>query len=186
MKQTIYGVLLYVFLILPPVAKLLESIMIMHMHMQMPLIIVAGFLMARFFQTRFPGFFEKWNQNGVPGIILFIMVSSYWMVIPRAMDEAIAIPWVEHFKFFSLAFLAGVPLRDSWKKLSSGGKNIVYVFFTVFFLLTGWLYISYESQLCNSYPIVEQKTLGWGSLTVAACLLIYLIQQVFFDQSEFE
>jgi hypothetical protein len=72
MKQYTYGLLLFVILMLPPIANLLESIMIIHMHMQMPLIVFSGFLMVRFFQVRFPDFFEKWNHNGVPGITLFI------------------------------------------------------------------------------------------------------------------
>ena len=94
MKQSIYGFVLFVFLILPPVANLLESIMIIHMHMQMPLLVIAGFLMAKFFQTRFPHFFEKWNHNGVPGIILFVIIWVYWM-IPRTMDEALTVQSVE-------------------------------------------------------------------------------------------
>ena len=58
------------------------------MHMQMPILVIAGFFMARFFQIRFPGFFEKWNRNGVPGIRLFSIIMVYWM-IPRTMDEAL-------------------------------------------------------------------------------------------------
>ena len=50
MKQSFYGLLLFIFLVLPPVANLMESIMIIHMHMQMPMLVFAGFLMARFFK----------------------------------------------------------------------------------------------------------------------------------------
>ncbi|SEQ42464.1 hypothetical protein SAMN05216232_2366 [Virgibacillus subterraneus] len=185
MKQAIYGLMLYVFLILPPVANLLESIMIVHMHMQMPLLVISGFLMARFFQMKFPGFFEKWNGNGVPGILLFIVIWSYWM-IPRSMDEAVTIQMVEVFKFISLPFLAGIPLRDSWIKLGKIGRNITYVFFVIMFGLMAWLYIGADSQICNNYLEVEQKTLGWGSLAFAAFLLIYVLQLLFIDQSEFE
>lgn len=63
MKQSGYGFLLLLILSLPPVANLLESIMITHMHMQMPMLVFAGFLMAKFFQTKFPSFFEKWNEG---------------------------------------------------------------------------------------------------------------------------
>ncbi|WP_226034806.1 hypothetical protein [Aquibacillus saliphilus] len=185
MKLAKYGLVLYLFLALPPVANLLESIMIVHMHMQMPLLIASGFLMGRFFQLKFPRFFEKWNSNGVPGIILFIIVWSYWM-IPRAMDEAITIQAVEIFKFISLPLLAGVPLRDSWKKLASVGKDITFVYFILMFLIMGWIYIGSESQVCNNYLLVEQKTVGFGSLAIAACIIIYLLQLIFIDQSEFD
>lgn len=185
MTQFKYGLLLYIFLILPPVANLLESIMIIHMHMQMPLLVIAGFLMARFFQIRFPHFFEKWNSNGVPGIILFVIISIYW-TIPRTMDEALTIQSVELFKFISLPFLAGIPLRDSWKKLVKIGKNIIFISFTIIFFGMGWLYIWSPVQLCNNYLLIEQITLGWGFLTMAICMAIYLLYIVFIDNSEYE
>lgn len=185
MKQAVYGLLLFVFLALPPVASFLESIMIVHMHMQMPLLVISGFLMARFFQLKFPRFFERWNHNGVPGILLFMIIWSYWM-IPRSMDEAITVQAVEVFKFVSLPFLAGVPLRDSWKKLGAIGRNVIYAFLIVLFGLMAWLYIGADSQLCNNYLMVEQKTLGWGSLAMGAFLLMYVVQLIFVDQSEYE
>ena len=185
MKQALYGLFLYIFLILPPVAALLESIMMVHMHMQMPLLIIAGFLMAPFFQIRFPRFFEKWNNNGIPGITLLVIIWTYWL-IPRAMDEALSLPSVELFKFISLPFLAGVPLRDSWKKLTPFGKNIIYVYFILTFLLTAWLYIGSNGQICNNYLVTDQKILGWSSLVMAVCLIIYLLQLIFIDQSEYQ
>lgn len=185
MKQTLYGLLLYVFLLLPTVAALLESIMIMHMHMQMSLLAVSGFLMARFFQLRFPAFFAKWNRNGVPGIMLFVIIWIYWM-IPRTMDEALTMKSVEWFKFISLPFLAGVPLSDSWKKLAPVGKKLVYFIIAVSYLISGWIYATSQAQLCNNYMIVEQKELGWGSMAIAVCLFIYLLQLMFTDQSEYQ
>ncbi|WP_240376977.1 hypothetical protein [Bacillus piscicola] len=184
MKQAVYGLLLYLFLLLPPVADLLESIMIVHMHMQMPLLVAAGFLMGRFLQNKFPLFFEKWNHNGVPGIVLFVIIWSYWM-IPRAMDEALTFQTVEWFKFFSLPFLAGVSLRDSWKKLTNAGKNSVLIYAAAMLLFMAFLYIGADEQICNNYLEIEQQTLGWGSLAIGVCIVIYLLQLLFIDQSEF-
>lgn len=178
MKQFIYGLILFVVLILPPVAHLLESIMIIHMHMQMPLLVLAGFLMARSLQSRFPLFFERWNRHGIPGIVLFVIISIFWM-IPRTMDEALTVPAMEMFKFISLPFLAGVPLRDSWKKLTSQGKHLIIASFTLLFFAAGWLYIQAPVQLCNNYLLIDQITLGWGFLTTALCMLIYLIYSFF-------
>ncbi|MCF3944352.1 hypothetical protein [Oceanobacillus alkalisoli] len=70
MRQPIYGLALFIFLILPPVVTLAESIMAIHMHMQMPFFLIAGVLMTPFFQKKFPHFFEKWNGNGIPGILI--------------------------------------------------------------------------------------------------------------------
>ena len=185
MKQAKYGLVLFVFLALPPVANLLESIMIIHMHMQMPLLIIAGFLMAKFFLMRFPQLFEKWNQNGVQGILLFLIILFYWM-LPRTMDEALTLNSVEVFKFISLPFLAGVPLRDSWRKLSTFKRNILLVVITIMSFGLGLLYVKSPVQLCNNYLLIEQITLGWGFLTMAICLVIYLLYISFTDQSAYE
>lgn len=185
MKQAFYGLLLFIFLALPPVAAIMESVMIVHMHMQMTLLGVSGLLMARFFQIKFPGFFRKWNSNGLPGILLFVCIWSFWM-IPRSMDEALTIQLVEIFKFISLPFLAGVALRDSWTKIGSFGQKIVFVFFIVMFSIMAWIYIGADSQICNNYLQVEQQTVGWGSLFFGAFLLIYVLQLIFIDQSQYE
>ncbi|MBS4209417.1 hypothetical protein [Bacillus sp. FJAT-50079] len=185
MRQSFYGLLLYLFLITPPVAHVMESIMIVHMHMQMPLLIIAGFLMGKFFQNKFPRFIEKWNGNGVPGILLFIIIFVYWM-IPRTMDEALTVWTVELFKFISLPFLAGVPFRDSWRKLELTGKSIIFVSFTAMFIGLGWLYIRSPVQLCNNYLLIEQITLGWGFLLTAICMIVYMIYMTFMDHTKYE
>ncbi|WP_405098884.1 hypothetical protein [Oceanobacillus sp. FSL H7-0719] len=178
MRQPVYGLALFIFLILPPVVTLAESIMAIHMHMQMPLFMISGMLMAPFFQKRFPKFFDKWNSNGIPGILLFMVIVIYWM-IPRTMDEALTITAVEIFKFVSLPFLAGVPLRDSWKKIGIGVQNTVFIILSVTFGLLAWLYIASPTQLCNNYLIVEQKTLGWGFVFLSACIFFYFVQTLF-------
>lgn len=185
MKQFIYGLLLLLILSLPPVANLMESVMIIHMHMQMPLLIFTGFLMARFFQLRYSHFFEKWNHNGTPGILLFSIVVIYW-TLPRSMDEALTIQSMEVFKFISLPLLAGIPLRDSWKKLNPIWKNIIFDFFIIVFFGMGWLYIDSPVQLCNNYLIIEQITLGWGFITTAICMVIYLVYIAFVDPTQYE
>ncbi|MFD2208461.1 hypothetical protein ACFSMW_01940 [Virgibacillus halophilus] len=185
MEQVKYGIILFMLLTIPPVVHLMESIMIIHMHMQMPMIVVAGFLMAPFFQKKFPHFFSKWNQSGIPGILLFSIIMLYWM-LPITMDEALTELGMEVFKFFSLAFLAGVPLRDSWKKMTDMAKNVLLSVFLAVFSLMGLLYLFAPVQLCNNYLRIEQITLGWGFVATALCLLIYLLQLYFIDPSEYE
>lgn len=185
MNQFLFGLVLLIGLMLPPVADLMESIMIIHMHMQMPMLVISGFFMGQFFQRRFPHFFSKYNQEGIPGILLFIIIMGYWM-LPRTMDEALTVNSVELFKFISLPFLAGVPLRDSWKKLSKNRRNYTIAFFTVAFLGMGWLYLQANDQLCNNYLVVDQMILGWGFITMAICMVIYLAYTALVDPSLYE
>lgn len=185
MNQFLFGLVLLVGLMLPPAANLMESIMIIHMHMQMPMLVIAGFFMGQFFQQRFPALFLKYNQEGIPGILLFTIIMGYWM-LPRTMDEALTVSSVELFKFISLPFLSGVPLRDSWKKLSKKWKDNMILFFTVIFFGLGWLYIQANDQLCNNYLVVDQIILGWGFITMAMCMVIYLIYKAVVDPSLYE
>lgn len=184
MKQAIYGLILYVFLMAPPVIYLSESIMAIHMHMQMPLLAVVGMLLTPLLQKIFPNFFSKWNGNGFPGMLLFLIVFSYWL-IPRAMDDAITMTQVEVFKFISWPFLIGVPLRDSWSKISLTFKNSTLAILSVLYILMAWLYIFSPDQLCNNYLIVDQRTLGWSFLLVAFCFIIFVIQSFFIDPNQF-
>ncbi len=185
MTQFILGLAFYIFLILPPVANLVESIMVTHMHMQMPALVIAGFLMGHFFEMRFPNFFQKWNHNGIPGILLFIIIVVYW-TIPRSMDETLTMWSMELFKFISLPFLAGIPLRNSWMKLTPRVKNWVISGFTVKFLGMGLLYIYTPDQLCNNYLKIDQLTLGWSFLTTGIAMVGYLLYIVMIDPSKYE
>ncbi len=185
MKQSAYGFVLFVFLALPPVARFLESVMIMHMHMQMPLLVIAGFMMARYFKLRYPRLFAKWNGNGIPGILLFSVVILYWN-LPRAMDESLELAGSELFKFISLPFLAGLPLRDSWQKVSYACKSTVFVGYLAVSVALGLLYTIAPVQLCSNYLLIEQITLGWGFLTTAICMALYVVYHLIVRHSEYE
>jgi len=185
MKQTIYGLILFIFMMMPPVIELTESIMSIHMHMQMPLLAIAGMLMYPIFKKWFPNFFERWNENGIPGMMLFLIIVIYWL-FPRTMDEALTYTSTEVFKFISWPFLAGIPLRDSWGKLQQKYKDISLLIIVGLYGAMGMLYIFTEEQLCNNYLIVEQRALGWGFLIIAISLLVYVLQSKFIDYSQYE
>ena len=183
MRNLIYGLILYIILLLPPVTSFLESIMITHMLVQMPLLIVAGLFIGDFLTRKFPTFFNTYNGSGIPGIVLVYIVTMYWM-IPRAMDEALLLQTVEIFKYISFPFLVGVPLRDSWPKLTSLGKGFIIFNYLPMFGMMAWLYIDSPIQICNNYLESEQKVLGWGFFVIMLFMLLYIVQSVFVDRSE--
>ena len=102
------------------------------------------------------------------------------------MDEALTVPVVEIFKFISLPFLAGVPLRDSWKKLSEFSRNALICLFTVLFIGMGLLYIYTPFQLCNNYLMIDQLTLGWSFVLTAVGMIVYLCYIAFVDPTQYE
>jgi hypothetical protein len=182
MRQAIYGTVLYIILIIRPVISLLESIMILHMLVQLPLLIIVGYLWGNLILKNYQCFLTKWNTTGVAGILVVLIVTTYWM-IPRTMDEALSTWYIELFKFISLPFV-GLLFRDSWYKLQMIGRIFLYLNYISMFGLMAWLYIDSPVQVCNNYLEVEQQTLGWGFLVITAGMVCYIVQITFTDQSK--
>lgn len=182
MKQAGLGIILYWILVIPPVKVFTESIMLLHMLVQLPLLILAGWLVGDWLIKKFNSFFTAWNTDGVPGMILIVFITMYWM-LPRALDEAVTIYYIELFKFISLP-LVGLFLRDSWKKMQTLGKGFIFLNYLSMFALMAWLYIDSPIQICNNYLETQQKALGWGFLVITIWMILYLLQAVFTDQSE--
>lgn len=181
-KGLMYGIILYIVLLLPSVISLMEKFIVTHMLLQMPLLLISGVLIGDFVTKKCPSFFEKWNGSGIPGMTLVYIVTMYWM-LPRAMDEALLIHFVNVFKYVSFPFLVGIPLQDSWPRLSGLAKGFVIFNYIPMFGVMAWLYIDAPIQLCNNYLESEQKILGWGFFTLMFCMLFYILQNVFIDHS---
>lgn len=184
MKYFIYGLILFVLLALPPIIKLMESLMFIHMHIQMPLLAVVGMLWTPLLKQRFPNFFARWNEDGLPGLFLLAIVVTYW-IIPRAMDDAITHTSFEVLKFISWPFFVGVALKDSWEKLSEKWQHLLYVYFSLIYGIIGFIYILAEDQLCNNYLMFEQRILGWSFLLIALSILIYFLQIFLYRKYKF-
>ena len=121
-----------------------------------------------------------------PGILLFTIVLLYW-TLPRAMDEALTLMPGELFKFFSLPFLAGIPLRNSWSKLKTVWRNTTIIHFTIVFVVWGWVYIQSPTALCNNYLQTRSSSDGgflsrhfvWFFFLSTRCLLILVNTKTF-------
>ncbi|WP_085993274.1 hypothetical protein [Oceanobacillus senegalensis] len=181
MKQVGMGILLYIILVTLPIRNAMESLMIVHMLVQLPLLILVGWLVSKRQVKRLRSFFEKVNANGVPGIILVLSLSIYWM-LPRSLDEALTFTHVEFLKFISLP-IVGVLLKDSWYKLRGFGKTFIFLDYLSMFGLLSWLYIDTPIQICNNYLLSQQQVLGWGLLFIVLIMILYMLQFVFTDHS---
>lgn len=182
MKDLFLGAGLLILLAIPPIRSMLESVMIVHMLVQLPLLIIAGLWIGRYIVRRFHSIFQNWNKNGIPGILIVVFITTYWM-IPRALDEALTLPSIEVLKFITLP-IVGVFLVDSWKKIKTLGRTFVFLNYLSMFGLMGWLYIDSPIQICNNYLLVEQKILGYGFLFITIIMVLGIIQYVFTDHSE--
>ncbi|RKQ34678.1 hypothetical protein [Oceanobacillus halophilus] len=182
MGKTRYGIVLFVLLLLPPIRLGMESIMIVHMLIQLPLLILAGWLTGDVVVRKFYDVWDRWNGNGIPGIILVFFITLFWM-FPRTLDEALTYNSMEFLKFISLPFV-GLLLRGSWEKLHTLGKTFIYLNYLSMFGLFAWLYIDSPIQICNNYLETQQKVLGWGMLFITVLMILSIIHYVFTDHSK--
>ena len=152
---------------LPMFRFLLASSMSFHMLGQMPLIIMAGYLLNRQF---------SFNLNNQPlyfylACWLWILLSSMFWMLPISLDKALLNPYWDIVKILTL-FIAGFCLRPAL-----AGSKILSLFFIgsiimmLFFI--GYFYQDSELRLCNSYLIESQKSTGIG-LIIAAFLILML------------
>lgn len=183
MRQPIYGLILYVFLGIPFMRNLFESYMILHMHMQMMLLLLVGILVYPFIKRVIPKLFSFYNQSGLPLMIIFLALLIFWM-LPRTMDEALDLWYYELFKFISIPFM-GIVLRDSIPKIKSAMRIIFMLVISIILSVTGLLYMFSDSQLCNSYLIADQISVGIGLIVIAVMLLMYIFLLTFTDQSQY-
>ena len=163
------AVLLIGGLALPALRTALESSMSTHMLVQIPLLAVGGILLGLAVPPRVQGVTVPYNRGGVPGLLLFVFVSSYWM-LPRALDGALASPIMELAKFFSLPLLAGLPLALSWPRASLVGRGFIVANAIPMLAVVGWLYRVSPVRLCNYYLFDQQVMLGNALLWLALLL----------------
>src|SRR5699024_7732151 len=105
-------------------------------------------LLTPLLQKKFPTFFEKYNGNGVPGIVFFFIIMLYW-IIPKAMDDVLSSGYPEAFKFISWALL-GIAIRDSWSNICKVCECIVFIGIAITYMIMAGLYICSPDQLCNN------------------------------------
>nr|WP_236599713.1 hypothetical protein [Ramlibacter alkalitolerans] len=158
-------------LALPPVRRWLEASMTLHMLVQFPLLVAAGFLLARTLPARARAGIDAWNAQGVAGLLacaLTLMV----LMIPRLLDLALVDPRVEALKWLAL-LACGAALQLSWARVSLA----VQVFFLGNVLpmtaAVGQLYQDAPLRVCNAYLLDDQVRLGQGlvALSVLAAAL---------------
>ncbi|MCC6211819.1 MAG: hypothetical protein IT513_12335 [Burkholderiales bacterium] len=156
-------------LAIPPLRSALEASMSLHMLVQIPLLAAAGALLARALPARALAFLAACNERGIPGIVLALGISSYWM-IPRALDAVLASGTAELLKFVSLPLLVGLPLALSWPRLGPIAKGFVAANWIPMLAVVGWLYLESPVRLCNYY-LVDQQVAA-GNLLVKLSILL--------------
>jgi hypothetical protein len=167
----IVGLLLYLVLVMPPVAAELEGSMVGHMLVQIPLLALAGGLVARRAAAGRGTALAGLNAGGIAGVLVVAFTMALWM-LPRALDAALRSPWVEAAKFITVPLLVGVPLALSWPLLPPVARGFVWANVISHAAVLGWLYSVAPNRLCTRYLYDQQATLGAVLFIIAASLLL--------------
>lgn len=167
------GALLWLALGLSPVRHILEATMTSQMLVQLPLLVLAGWLVGAAIPRRLETALARWNAGGVPGLLLATFVAMAWMV-PRMMDASVIHAGSALAKFASVPLLVGVPMALSWPRMGFVTRGVLLLEMIATSFRLGWLFLVAPERLCSSYLLSDQLRLGRYLLAigVAACLVL--------------
>jgi hypothetical protein len=172
----------------PGLRWLIEQSMVWHTLIQMPLLVLAGWLAHAAFDKASDTPFGKaldasgqptasapradWfgaiNRYGLTGFMLAQLIALYWM-IPSSIDRAVVLPSVDLVKLVTL-WICGLALRDAMRR-SPAPVQIFFVGYTLPMMLWLGLYLATtEIRLCNAYPLDTQIEAGRGMMGLSAAL----------------
>jgi hypothetical protein len=170
------GLLMLAMLLLPPIRRASEASMSLHMLLQYPGLLVAGALLASALPPHRTRSLQRFNEHGLAGL-LFVGLTMTVLMVPRVLDLALTVPWVEALKLLAL-LLCGGAIRLSW----SPAGTVLQAFFLgnvlPMLVVVGSLYQEADSRLCNAYLLDDQRNLGAGLMWLTAGLLLWWLWAV--------
>ncbi|HKI59825.1 MAG TPA: hypothetical protein VKA23_02215 [Mariprofundaceae bacterium] len=182
--QSALGVVLIGVLSLPHSRAALESSLIHHMLIQIPLLVLSGWLVGKGVVDRISvTSLKRWNERGVAGLIVALFGMLFWM-IPRWLDASLSEPLWEVIKFVSIPLMIGLPLAISWPHLSSFARAVVWSNAISMLLFIGWLYVSAPVRVCNNYLVNQQEEFGYTAMVLSLLIAIYWVGRLFFGRWE--
>jgi hypothetical protein len=160
------GLLLLAVMLLPPVRRITESSMTLHMLVQFPTMLAVGALLVSPVPQRWQRDLQRWNQLGISGLLL-VGVTMAVLMVPRVLDLALVNPRVETLKLLALA-ASGAALALSWQRAGTVMQAFFLGNVLPMLAVVGVLYQDSTTRLCQAYGLDDQQALGTGLLWVAA------------------
>ncbi|HET9819720.1 MAG TPA: hypothetical protein VFP92_11210 [Rhodanobacteraceae bacterium] len=167
------GAVLWAVLAMPPVQHALESMMTLQMLVQIPLLALAGWLLASGTPEWLARRLADWNHHGISGLLLASLAGMVWM-LPRAMDAALDDPRFAVAKFLSVPLLIGAPVALSWPRAGFVVRGVFLVEAVATALRLGWLYLISPERLCSNYLLGDQQLLGKLLLAVGFAVVLFV------------
>lgn len=170
--------ILWAVLALAPVRAVLESSMLSHMTVQIPLLAAVGVGLGAAACGHEPGWLAASDRFGIPSILVASFGAMFWMV-PRSLDAAIAGAPMEVGKFLSVPLLIGLPLALGWRRMPALGRAFVWANGLAMLAGIGGIYLIAPVRLCAFYRLDQQDVTGRGLIAVAAALGAYWVVVAF-------
>jgi len=165
------GLALWGVLALPPARHALEATMALHMLVQIPLLAVAGWLVAGALPPRAVAALSRWDAGGICGLLLASLAGLAWM-IPRVLDAALEDPAVAAAKFLGVPLLLGAPLALSWPRMGFVVRGVFVTELIATAFRVGWLYLAMPQRLCSNYLLDDQQQVGRILLAAGAAIAL--------------
>lgn len=164
--QRLTGIAIALTLVLTPVRDVIVASMTGHMLVQIPLLLLAGFLISAPPRTdmRRSGL----NPGGAPGLLLTAAVLATWMV-PRALDLAVTSNSIAFLESGTLLVGGGL-LRHSWQRAGAIGQAFFIGNLTWMAAVAGLLLRDAPVRVCTTYLIRDQLYAGTGLLLIATAI----------------
>lgn len=155
-------------LLWPDARHFVEGRMAMHMLVEFPLLLAAGWAAAAWLPHRLERALAGIDAHGLASATFASLVAAFWM-IPAALDWSLLSAVAAWLKVATW-FIAGLMLAGGWIRLTP----VVAAFFlgnAAWMLATaGLLYREAEARLCVSYLFDEQAWAGSGLVAWALVL----------------
>ncbi|SDD97839.1 hypothetical protein SAMN05216345_12610 [Cupriavidus sp. YR651] len=163
--QGLAAIVLALAVLMPPIRKVVETSMALHMLLQFPVLLLAGGLLAGQLPGSWLTHVARWNAYGATGLALVGLNASLGMV-PRLLDLALTDARVEVMKCLALA-LCGIALRLSWRRAGVIVQGFFLGNVLPMMAIAGSLYIDTPLRLCNQYRLDEQLRVGQSLIWLA-------------------
>lgn len=154
-------------LVAPPLRHLLEASMALHMLVEFPLLLAAGWAAASL-RPRVVDGTSRWDAEGLSSALLVLVTTAFWM-LPVALDLALLSPWIALAKALNWLAAGAVLARalPRWRP-----ELRLFVLFNLAWMMAtaGLLYREAESRLCVNYLVDQQWWAGTGLLALAVVL----------------
>lgn len=186
-QMAIMATISWFVLLTPPMRSWLESSMMLHMLVQLPLLFVIGFCWGWAWRQaptktatgRALSVVTRANRWGATGLIVAAFTLTLWM-LPRLLDSARLDFNFDLAKFLTVSALGGLAVSVSWHATPAIVRAVVHLEVIATFLRFGWGYLATEDRLCLVYLFGDQQRTGRALLVLAAIYALVVVWRPLF------